>query len=313
MAPPRKIPPSKVPSTRFGAYTVIRRLGEGGMAVVFLAEAIDERGGVLPVVLKFMKPKAAAPGVDPNELFAIEGDVMGLVRHPSLVRLYEVGKYGDDLFLAMEHCPGGDLESLQSALRRRNRPFPRAIALQIGIDLLKGLAHLHQAQSARGTSLGLVHGDVNPANIFISLGESQPKLGDFGVTSSSAVAGGLPAGMAGGKLHYLSPEQAQGQTLLPQSDLFAVGVVMFELLFGRWPFDGESQREIIDRICAGRYVLPRGTPPELSRIFEKALAAHPRSRFAGAGAFAGDLLRFQLDFGLQEMPGALRKLTEEVL
>ena len=307
------VPPRKVPSTRFGSYTVIRRLGEGGMAVVFLAEAIDERGEVLPVALKFMKPNAAAPGVDPTELFAIEGDVMGLVRHPSLVKLYEVGKCGDELFLAMEHCLGGDLEALQSALRWQHQPFPPAIALQIGIDLLKALAHLHQAQSARGTSLGLVHGDVNPANIFVSLGESRPKLGDFGVASSSAVAGGLPTGMAGGRLHYLSPEQAQGQALSPQSDLFALGVVMFELLLGQRPFDGESQNEIIDRICAGRYDVPVGAPPELSRIFEKALAAHPRSRFTSAGAFAADLLRYQLEAGLQELPGALRELTEEAL
>lgn len=303
----------RIASQRFGSYDITRRLGEGGMAVVYLAETVDESGDLLRVALKFMKPRIAAPDVDVAELFATEGDVMGLLRHPSLVNLYEVGKHADYYYFAMEYCPGGDLEALLSALRWQDRAFPPSIALQVGIDLLKALAYVHQAQGVTGTSLGLVHGDLNPANIFLSLEESRPKLGDFGVVSSSALGGGLPAGMAAGKLHYLSPEQAQGKPLTPQSDLFALGVVMFELLLGQKPFDGPDTDAVLEKISAGRYELPKGVSDGLAKVFERALAKNPRNRFATAGAFAAELVRYQLDAGLQERPGALRELAQEAL
>lgn len=282
------------------------------MAVVYLAETVDESGNLLPVALKFMKPRTL-DGVDASELFATEGDVMGLLRHPSLVNFYEVGKQGETLYFAMEYCPGGDLEALIAALRAQQRPFPPSIALQIGLDLLRALAYVHQAQGVRGTCLGLIHGDINPANIFLSLDESRPKLADFGVVSSAALGGGLPEGMAAGKLHYLSPEQAQGKPLTPQSDLFAMGVVMFELLLGRRPFDGPSSEAILDRIGAGRIDMPPDVSAGLRAVFEKALAKNPKNRFPTAGAFAAELLRYQLDSGLQERPLALRELTEEAL
>ncbi len=304
---------AQVPSRRFGTYRIVRRLGEGGMAVVFLAETVDDGGNLLPVALKFMKPRVAGGEVDASDLFATEGDVMGLLRHPSLVNLFEVGKHCDTFYFAMEYCPGGDLEALLGALHWQERSFPASLALQIGIQVLEALSYVHQAQGVRGTSLGLVHGDINPANIFISLAESRPKLGDFGVVSSTALGGGLPEGMAAGKLHYLSPEQAAGRPLSPQSDLFSVGVVMFELLLGRKPFDGPDADAVLAKIASGRFELPGGVSGAMAAIFEKALARHPKNRYPTAGAFAGDLLRYQLDSGLQALPGGLRELCEEAL
>lgn len=305
--------PQLIPSRRFGSYRIVRRLGEGGMAVVFLAEAVDEQGNLLPVALKFMKPKVGGTDVDASDLFATEGDVMGLLRHPSLVNLFEVGKHQETFFFAMEYCPGGDLEALVSALRWQDQRFPASIALQMGVQLLEALAYVHQAQGVRGTSLGLVHGDINPANVFISLAESRPKLGDFGVVSSTALGGGLPEGMAAGKLHYLSPEQAAGKPLTPQSDLFSVGVVMYELLLGQKPFDGPEPDAVLSKIVNGRFALPEGVSPGLAAVFDKALARSPKNRYPTAGAFAGDLLRYQLDAGLQGLPGALKELCEEAL
>ncbi|MGC4115325.1 MAG: serine/threonine-protein kinase [Myxococcales bacterium] len=302
-----------IPSRRFGSYRIVRRLGEGGMAVVFLAEAVDERGNLLPVALKFMKPRIGCGEVDASDLFATEADVMGLLRHPSLVNLYEVGKHTETFYFAMEYCPGGDLEALLTALDWQQRSFPPSVALQIGIQLLEALAYVHQAQGVRGTSLGLVHGDVNPANVFLSFTENRPKLGDFGVVSSTALGGGLPEGMAAGKLHYLSPEQALGKPLTPQSDLFSVGVLMFQLLLGQRPFDGPDTDTILGKIVSGRFDLPSGVSSGLAAIFEKALAKNPKNRYPTAGAFAGDLLRYQLDSGMQVLPRALRELCEEAL
>jgi serine/threonine-protein kinase len=303
---------SSIPSHRFGAYTIVRKLGEGGMAEVFLASAIDERSELLPVALKIAKP-VSGPGVDAAELFATEADVMALLRHPNLVELFEVGKHAGRLFLAMEYLPGGDLATLMDALAKAGRPFPPSMALQIGIDLLKGLAYVHQAESGRGTPLDLVHGDINPSNVFLSLTPGRAKLGDFGVVSSRALGGGLPDGMTAGKLCYLSPEQAQGKPPIPASDLFAVGVLMFELLFGRKPFVGRTQDEVLERICSGRFERPEGISRAAEEIFERALSKSPRTRFSSAGAFAGELLRYQLDSGLQVREEALASFVEEAL
>lgn len=301
-----------IPSRRYGGYRIVRKLGEGGMAEVYTAEATDERGNLVQVALKYMKQQADLPGADAQELFATEADVMGMLRHPNLVQLYEVGKQGERFFLAMEYVPGGDLGQVLKALREEGRPFPASIALSIGIDVLKALAHVHQAQTVRGTPLGLVHGDINPANIFLSAETGRAKLGDFGVVTSSAI-GGLPEGISAGKLHYLSPEQASGRPLTAASDLFAVGVVMFELLLGERPFDGQTQEEVIERICSGRYRRVEGMGESLVTMFGRAFARRPKDRYQTAGHFAADLLRYQLDADLQCRHEEVRDLVVETL
>lgn len=302
----------EVSSRRFGSYSLVRKLGEGGMAEVYLASGLDARGELMPVALKVMKPFSSGD-LDAADLFATEADVMSLLRHPNLVQLYEVGKHAERLFLAIEYLPGGDLETLSAALRRQNRPFPPSIALQVGIDLLKGLAYVHQAQGVTGTSLNLVHGDINPSNIFLGLEPGRAKLGDFGVVSSDVLGGGLPEGVAAGKLHYLSPEQVTGKPLSPSSDIFAVGVVMFELLLGVRPFDGRDQAETLERISAGRFEHPGNLSKHMAEIFERALARNPKSRFPSAGAFAGELLRYQLDSDLQLREEDFSLFVQEVV
>jgi serine/threonine-protein kinase len=212
----------------------------------------------------------------------------------------------------MEYCPGGDLEGLLAALRWQDKKIPHSLALQIGIELLKALATVHRAQGVRGTSLELVHGDINPSNIFLSIEQSCVKLGDFGVASSCTLGGGLPKGIAAGKLHYLSPEQTQCKAPTAASDLFAVGVVMYEMLVGRRPFMGSSEPEILERIGASRFD-PPDLPALFDGFFEKALAKNPKSRFSSAGTFAAELLRIQVDGGLQETPGELGGLIQEAL
>jgi serine/threonine protein kinase len=298
----------EIPSRRFGSWRLRHKLGEGGMAVVFLAESRGGPGQPVQAALKFMKPRVQE-GVDFDALFAAEGDVMGMLRHPNLVEFYEVGKREGDYFLALEYCSGGDLSALMNAQRARGRPFPPPLALQIGIELLGALAAVHHAQNARGQSLGLVHGDLNPGNILLSPAQSRAKLADFGVVSGHAL--GPPEGSAAGKLHYLSPEQVQGKPLTAASDLFSLGVVLYEMLLGFRPFEGSTDSVVMDAICSARFDARPLSASERA-LFERALAKNPKNRFPTAGAFAGELLRHQLDSGLQAPPGALAKLMEEL-
>lgn len=277
----------------FGNYRILDKLGEGGMAEVYRAEMWDGTSR-RPVALKLLKPDRARY-ID--ELFTTEADLMGLLRHPNLVHLYEIGSQEGRLFIAMEYVEGTDLRRLMTACNEAGRRFPASIALRILVDVLNGLAYFHQATSATGRPLELVHGDVNPANVFVS-STGVAKLGDFGAVQMSHLSSGLPEGIAVGKLHYLSPEQIGGDD--PQtsrSDLFSVGVMFFELLMGTRPFDGKDQESVLAAIRHARLKMPE-VSAEFEAIAKRAMAKNARDRYPTAGAFAGDLVRYQLDGGL---------------
>jgi eukaryotic-like serine/threonine-protein kinase len=298
--------PTLVAPARFGDYRIIEKVGEGGMAEVFRAQALA--GSAKQVALKLLKPGAAQ---HVSDLFATEADLMGLLRHPNLVEMYEIGTHEGRLFIAMEFIDGADLRRLINACRDAGRPFPSSIAVRVLIDVLTGLAYFHQATSAIGRPLELVHGDVNPANVYVS-SSGIAKLGDFGAVQMTRLASGLPEGMAMGKLHYLSPEQLESETQNGQSDLFSVGVMFYELLMGSLPFDGKNEGEVLSAIRQAKLRLP-----EVSREFEHiargALARSIKDRYATAGAFAGDLVRYQLDGGLFAGPTEVAAFLREMI
>lgn len=286
-----------IPSARFGRYSLRARVGEGGMAEIFRAEVVSGAGELQTVALKLLK-RDAPPEI--AALFDFEADVMGLLHHPNLVERLEIGEVAGRRYLAMEDVFGGDLGQLLLAHQRARTAVPLPLALRVTVELLHGLAHLHRVRSASGTELGLVHGDLSPGNILLSV-DGAVKLCDFGVVTATLAGGSsLPPGTAVGTLHYLSPEHATGARLGPASDLFAVGVILHELVVGYRPFQGESEEELLAQIRAARVEVPAAlVEPRLARILRRALAASPKDRHASAGELAGELVRFQLDGDLQ--------------
>ncbi|MFZ5469676.1 MAG: serine/threonine-protein kinase [Myxococcota bacterium] len=283
----------EVPSRRFGRYRVLSRLGAGGMAEVFLAEVVDEQGDQVHVALKLMRE-----GVT-EEAFADEADLMGLLTHPNLVQRLEVGVAFGRPFIAMEYLIGGDLRELMEAHSREMSGLPTAMGVHVVLEVLKALAYFHQAKTRTGQVLGLVHGDVNPSNVFFS-GQGEVKLGDFGVAKSRALTIGPGDGVAAGKLHYLSPEQTRGEMLTPASDLFSVGVMLHELVVGYHPFRTEdpSPKAVMAAIRAARLSLPDYLEKPLVPVLQRSLAPDTRVRYRTAGEFAGDLFRYALDHDL---------------
>lgn len=264
------------------------------MAEVFLADTTNSYGEPISVALKLMR-KNVSP-----EAFADEADLMGLLLHPNLVQRLEVGEAFGRPFIAMEFLVGGDLSALRRTLQRMSRPLPRALAVHVCIEVLRGLAYFHQARTRSGRPLELVHGDVNPANVFFS-GEGEVKLGDFGVAKAHGVAHiGPEDGVTAGKLHYLSPEQTRGERLTPASDVFAVGVMLHELVVGVHPFRQEGvtdPEEVMATIRAARFVAPDWLDKPMAAIIRKALAPDLNSRYRTAGELAGALLTWALDTG----------------
>ncbi|HYO56480.1 MAG TPA: serine/threonine-protein kinase [Archangium sp.] len=302
----------EIPSHRFGRYVLRSRLGSGGMAEVFLAEARDEKGEPFKVALKLMRKDVTA------ESFADEADLMGLLEHPNLVRRLEIGEAFGRYFIAMEFLLGGDLDGMLQAHQRQRQHIPVASGVHVCIEVLRALAYFHQARTRSGRPLELVHGDVNPSNIFFS-GQCEVKLGDFGVARARGLDLGPADGVTAGKLHYLSPEQTRGDTVTRASDFFSLGIVLHELVLGFHPFErGSDDPEVVmAAIRAAKLSLPDTLDKQLAAILRKALAPEVNQRYRTAGEFAGALFAWALDtgqpFGPREAQAGLRQALALVL
>ena len=305
MTPTRSI---EVPSRRFGKYLVRSRLGQGGQAEVFLAEAVDDKGDQVHVAIKLLRQGGN------EEKFADEADLMGLLNHPNLVRMVEHGTAFGRPFIAMEFLIGGDLLEVMAAHRRAMKGFPTGMGLYVIIEVLKALAYFHKATTKTGAVLNLIHSDVNPSNVFFS-GEGEVKLGDFGVASSSHANIGPAQGVAAGKLSYLSPEQTRGEYLGPASDLWAVGVMLHEVVVGYHPFqkEGASDEQVMASIRAPKLNIPDYVDKPLAQVITRALTPELKNRFRSAGEFAGPLFAYGLDQNVLPSRTELQFWLESVL
>ncbi len=285
----------EIPSRRFGRYVLRSRLGSGGMAEVFLAQAGKDDGQPQLVALKLMRKDVSA------EAFADEADLMGLIEHPNLVRRLEIGEAFGRSYIAMEFLVGGDLDGLLRTQKQHGRRLAPALAVHVCMEVLRGLACFHQACTRSGRPLELIHGDVNPANIFFS-GQGEVKLGDFGVAKARALDVGPADGVTAGKLHYLSPEQTRGDPLTQATDLFSLGIVLHELLLGYHPFERDSANAdvVMAAIRAARLHLPDSLDRRLAATLRKALAPDVGQRYRTAGEFAGALFTWMLDTGQRD-------------
>lgn len=290
--------PDAIPSALFGEYRVLARVGQGGMAEIYRAEAVDQQNEIRTAILKLLRPEVSDEFV---EMFDFEADIMGLLDHPNLVARLEVGRVGSRRYLAMEDVFGGDLKTLLQAHQAAQGVVPLPVALRIVVETLHGLASFHLARTRQGVALGLIHSDVNPANIFLSV-DGDVKLGDFGVASATrmdAAGADLVNGVTVGKVHYLSPEQAAGEPATQASDLFSLGVVLYELALGYRPFDAPDTRALLDLIYLAKVGLPDALEPDLQHILRRSLTRNARDRYATAGEMCGDLVRFMLNHDLQ--------------
>lgn len=267
-------------ATKFGPYTIFERLGQGGMCVVFRArhEAMDH-----DCALKVLRQDRRA---DERvlDLFITEADLAMLLDHPNLVRTYEAGEHQGRYYIAMELIHGGTLGDLLTQCRRRDIRVPQDFALYFVSEVLEGLHSLHEASGATGRPLGLIHRDVTPQNIFLSF-DGRVILGDFGVALIQAYGDASP-GEVLGKLGYLAPEMVSMEEVDRRADLFAAGVVLFELLTGTRLYEGDDEEEVLADIAEARVPRPRKLRETIARDLEavvlEALAKKPKDRFETA-------------------------------
>src|SRR6476646_6870727 len=287
---------------QFGKYTLIRKIGTGGMAEVYLARTTVAQGLNKTLVIKKIHT-AYARSRQFVTMFVDEAKIALGLNHPNIIQVFDFGAVGDTYFLAMEHVEGVDLlRLLQEAAKARVR-LPYGISSYIVQQLAKGLDYAHRKTDEFGTPLGIVHRDISPQNILLSW-DGGVKIVDFGIARARDVH--EEQGVIKGKFAYMSPEQARGEVVDSRSDVFAAGIVLYELVCARPLFHGKG-KEALEMVKSGSIPRPRDSAPELpdslERIILKALAFHRADRFQTARDLQPELGRFQLEWG--QKAGAL--------
>jgi serine/threonine protein kinase len=283
---------------RLGDYQLMSKLAVGGMAEVYLARHGELAGFRTLVVVKKVLPHLAS---HPEfiTMFLDEARIASQLDHPNVVRIVEVGRAGDEFFLAMELVQGKPLSSLiRRGMDRKEQLAPK-MAAWIVAQAAAGLHHAHQLADAEGNLLHLVHRDVSPQNILVSF-EGAVKVIDFGIARALGRLSDTGTGQLKGKFGYMSPEHATGGEIGLWTDVFALGVVLWESLCGRRLFARSSDRATLKAIL-DEPVPPPSTvvkvPPGLEAIVMKALAREPRQRFESAQKMREALERFTVVAG----------------
>jgi WD40 repeat protein len=284
---------------RIGRFELVRRLGIGGTAVVYLA---NDAQGTGQVAVKIPLPSWFASG-DVRERFVREAEAAARLSHPNIVTVYEVGEFPPVWYIASEYCAG---PSLAAFLEARDKPVAGRAAAEVVAKLADAMQHAH--------ARGVLHRDLKPSNIFLvpaastrerraesgdDIGQFTPKIGDFGLAKLREHGGGdTRSGAVLGTVLYMSPEQAKGSVheITVQTDVYALGAILYTMLTGAPPFQGATDVDTLQMIVSADPAAPRrlrgDVPSDLSAICLKCLEKSPAKRYASAAELAADLRCF---------------------
>ncbi len=266
------------PGTEVGRYVIKRKLAEGGMAEIFLASATGPEGFSKDVVIKVVRSFLARDSQF-VQMFIAEARLVSRLNHANVVQIFDFGKHGESYYLAMEYVRGASLWDLRKRCRNQGVPCPPTLVAEIGAQVARGLQYAH-ALTENGQRIGVVHRDVTPHNVLLSF-DGAVKLTDFGIAKATTTQ--TAPGMLKGKFAYMAPEQARGEKVDARTDLFALGIVLWEMLTGGRLFAGDSDlavlRAVQDSLIAPPARLNPDVPVELSDVVMKALARAPEERF----------------------------------
>ena len=282
--------------TVFGKYLLLERLNVGGMAEVFTAKAFGVEGFERILAIKKILP-TMAEDEEFITMFIDEARISVQLNHANVVHIHELGKHDEAYYIAMEYVSGKDLRALLERFRRRREIMPTAMAVYVASKMCEGLDYAHRKKDARGQELFIIHRDVSPQNILLSY-EGEVKIIDFGIAKAANRSQKTQAGILKGKFGYMSPEQVRGQPIDRRSDIFAVGVTLYEMLTGEKLFVGESDFSTLEKVRNAEVPLPRqfnpNIPAGLEKVVLKSLAREVEDRYQWSSDLQEDLMRFLL-------------------
>lgn len=277
----------------FGRYYLTELIARGGMAELYRAKLFGAGGFEKTLAVKRVLPQF----VDDLQFVTMLTDEARLtvqLSHPNIVQVFDFGRIDDSYYIAMELLTGVDTKTLLNRMQERGEKIPQSVASWILAETCRGLQYAHSLKDGSGTKLNIVHRDVSPQNILLSF-NGEVKVTDFGIAKAASNVTQTQTGMIKGKIAYMSPEQAEGLELDGRTDIFAAGLMLYEMLTGKLLFDGDSQFEILGKIRATHInleMLPSSIPLPLRQMMAKALAHDRDARYATAGEFQKELGKY---------------------
>lgn len=289
------------PGDVLGRYEVISLLARGGMAEVWRARIKGESGFRKELVLKTILPHLAE---DPEfeSMFINEALLAARLNHPNVVQIFDLGKVDGQFFIVMENVPGFSLRQIGRALRKRKRAMPPWFLLRAVVDICEGLQYAHDLTDDEGQALNIVHRDISPENIMVSR-SGLVKVLDFGVAKAATGASSTKAGTLKGKYAYIPPELIQGKEADRRTDVYAIGVMIYELLCGKRPYRGDNELQLLKAVLDAKPIPPSKIydwiPPDLEKIILRAMHPQRDMRFHNTQQL-GDALRLFINQRLKD-------------
>ncbi len=301
-------------ATRLGSYEILRRLARGGMAELYLARSVGPEGFEKLLVLKKILPHYAD---NPKfvKLFLDEAKLAAGLDHPHIAHVYDMGVVDGNYFFTMEYVHGQDVRRTLRRTTRLGHQFPIDHACHIARNVAAALHYAHERRRPDGSLLDLVHRDVSPSNILISY-DGAVKLVDFGVAKAATSSVKTRTGTLKGKISYMSPEQAKGSPIDRRSDIFSLGIVLWEMVTTQRLFKADNDLATIQMIINSKPQHPQEVRPEctleLDRIVMRALAPDPDARYQTAEELQLELEELAREQKLKQSSVALRSHMQEL-
>jgi serine/threonine-protein kinase len=290
-------------------YEIFGKLAKGGMAEIFLARAATAAGVSRFVVLKRVLQEKASD-LQFLRMFLDEARLAAQLQHPNIAQVYDVGRLGDSYFFTMEYVHGVTLRELMMAVGQQ--PMPMGAVLAIAAGTAAGLHHAHERIGVDGRPLGIVHRDVSPSNLMVSF-EGHVKVVDFGIAKATSRTQETHSGTVRGKISYLSPEQAVGGVIDRRSDIFSLGIVMWEMLTGLRLYKRESDYASMAAVVEEAVpALPPECPPGLCLLVMRALAKRPEERFQSAQEMLDSIEHAAAAIGTPLSSAALSRYVRDI-
>jgi serine/threonine protein kinase len=284
---------------KFGDYYLFERVAVGGMAEVFKAVSYGVEGFERLCAIKRVLPSISEDQEFIN-MFIDEAKIAVRLAHANIGQVFELGNAEDSYFIAMEFVAGRDTRAIFDRERKLGRRLDIPMCCHIVKEVCEALEYAHKKRDDNQVPLGIIHRDVSPQNVLVSY-EGEVKLIDFGIAKAAGKANKTQAGILKGKFGYMSPEQVRGRPIDQRSDIFAMAVVLYELLTLERCFQGQSDFSTLEKVREVDYrratTLNREIPPELERILTKGLARDPDERFQSAAEFQDALQKFLYQSG----------------
>ncbi len=299
----------------FGRYTLVERLAMGGMAEVFKARIMSSHGFAKLLVIKRILPHLAADKTF-VAMFIDEAKLTAQLIHPKIVQVTDFGEVEGQLYIALEFVDGFDALALLRAAAGKHVRLPVPLAMFITMEILDALDYAHTSRDVEGRPMKIVHRDISPSNVFIAK-RGDVKLGDFGIAHAQERESKTQAGTLKGKYGYMSPEQVVGGALDGRSDLFAVGILLAEMLMGRRLFTAPNDLDVLLMVRDGRLdrldKYGRDIPPAVDQIVRKSLAKRLTDRFQTAADFRDALAEQIFKWGFRVSPSDLGRISADFL